>query len=96
MSQKYINHLGGYNLQIDNDMSINYAYWTRELIRNEKGGCIGAKMICSVCHIDNRYDTYMKYCPNCGVKMERYNQKQQFKISDPAAPWRNSQQVKNQ
>ena len=22
-------------------------HWTRELIRNEKGGCIGAKMICS-------------------------------------------------
>ena len=44
-------------------------YWTRELIRNEKGGCIGAKMICSKCGNDNKHDEYMDYCPNCGTKM---------------------------
>lgn len=45
-------------------------YWTRELIRNENGGCIGAKMICSECDSDNGHDEYMNYCPNCGAKME--------------------------
>lgn len=45
-------------------------YWTRELIRNEKGGCIGAKMICSYCGQDNEHDEYMQYCPNCGKKMK--------------------------
>ena len=44
--------------------------WIREPIRNEKGGCIGAKMICSECGHDNKHDEYMDYCPNCGVKME--------------------------
>lgn len=44
-------------------------YWTRELIRNEKGGCIGAKMICSRCDNDNKHDEYMNYCPNCGARM---------------------------
>lgn len=43
--------------------------WTRKLIRNGKGGCIGAKMICSECGQDNRYDEYMKFCPNCGCRM---------------------------
>lgn len=45
-------------------------YWTRELIINEYGGCIGAKMICSECGQDNGYDKRMKFCPNCGAKME--------------------------
>jgi Zn finger protein HypA/HybF involved in hydrogenase expression len=45
-------------------------HWTRELIRNEKGGCIGAKMICSECGQDNGYDKRMKFCPNCGCKMQ--------------------------
>ena len=44
--------------------------WTRELIRNERGGCIGAKMICSECGEDNGYDKRMRFCPNCGAKME--------------------------
>jgi len=44
-------------------------HWRRELIRNEKGGCIGAKMICSECGNDNKHDEYMTYCPNCGAKM---------------------------
>ena len=44
--------------------------WTRELIRNEKGGCIGAKMICSECDNDNKHDEYMKFCPNCGAEMK--------------------------
>ena len=43
--------------------------WARELIRNEYGGCIGAKMICSECGQDNGYDKRMKFCPNCGCKM---------------------------
>ena len=46
-------------------------HWTRELIRNEKGGCIGAKMICSECGNDNKNDEYMTYCPNCGAKMQK-------------------------
>lgn len=45
-------------------------HWIRELIRNEKGGCIGAKMICSECGNDNKHDEYMIYCPNCGAKMD--------------------------
>lgn len=45
-------------------------YWTRRLIINEYGGCIGAKMICSECGQDNGYDKRMKFCPNCGAKME--------------------------
>ena len=44
-------------------------HWIRELIRNEKGGCIGAKRICSKCNNDNKHDEYMHYCPNCGAKM---------------------------
>ena len=47
-----------------------YGHWTRELIRNDKGGCIGAKMICSHCKKDNGHDEYMQYCPNCGKKMK--------------------------
>jgi hypothetical protein len=43
--------------------------WIRKPIRNDKGGCIGAEMICSYCNKDNRYDEYMDYCPNCGAKM---------------------------
>ena len=45
-------------------------HWTRELIRNEKSGCIGAKMICSECNNDNRHDEHMNYCPNCGARMD--------------------------
>lgn len=48
-------------------------WWTRELIRNEYGGCIGGKMICSECGQDNGYDKRMKFCPNCGAKMETNN-----------------------
>lgn len=47
-----------------------YGHWTRELVRNDKGGCVGAKMICSHCKQDNKHDEYMKYCPNCGKKMK--------------------------
>lgn len=45
-------------------------HWIRKIIRNEKGGCIGAEMICSKCGEDNERDKYMNYCPNCGAKME--------------------------
>lgn len=45
-------------------------HWTRALIRNELGGCIGAKMICSECGQDNGYDKRMKFCPNCGTRMQ--------------------------
>ena len=44
--------------------------WIRELIRNEKGGCIGAKMICSECGNDNKHDEYMDFCPNCDAEMK--------------------------
>lgn len=44
--------------------------WIRKLIRNGKGGCIGAEMICSCCNKDNRHDEYMDFCPNCGAKMK--------------------------
>lgn len=43
--------------------------WIRKPIRNDKGGCIGAEMICSCCNKDNRHDEYMDYCPNCGAEM---------------------------
>lgn len=43
--------------------------WTRKPIRNDKGGCIGAEMICSCCNKDNRHDEYMDFCPNCGAEM---------------------------
>lgn len=52
-------------------------HWTRELIRNEKGGCIGAKMICSECGNDNKHDEYMNYCPNCGAKWKVRNKHEQ-------------------
>lgn len=44
--------------------------WIRKPIRNEKGGCIGAEMICSYCKKDNEQDKKLAYCPNCGAKME--------------------------
>lgn len=44
--------------------------WTRELITNKYGGCIGAKMICSECGQDNGYDKRFRFCPNCGARME--------------------------
>lgn len=46
--------------------------WKRILIRNDMGGCIGARMICSVCNRDNGHDEYMKYCPNCGARLETH------------------------
>lgn len=52
------------------EQELKTGYWIRELIRNEKGGCIGAKMICSECGNDNRHDEYMSYCPHCGAKMQ--------------------------
>lgn len=45
--------------------------WRRILIENDKGGCIGARMICSVCNGDNGHDKCMRYCPNCGTKMDK-------------------------
>lgn len=51
------------------DQEPRKGHWIRELIRNEKGGCIGAKMICSECDNDNKHDEYMNYCPNCGCRM---------------------------
>ncbi len=43
--------------------------WIRKPIRNEQGGCVGAKMICSRCNKDNRHDEYMDYCPHCSAEM---------------------------
>ena len=43
----------------------------RILIRNDKGGCVGARMICPVCNADNKHDEYMRYCPNCGARLEK-------------------------
>ena len=40
--------------------------WRRILIRNNKGGCIGARMLCPICNKDNGHDEYMRFCPNCG------------------------------
>ena len=47
--------------------------WIRKPIRNDKGGCIGAEMICSCCNKDNRHDEYMDCCPNCGAEMRGAN-----------------------
>lgn len=59
------------NLMPDADVApVVHGYWSRELIRNENGGCVGAKMICSNCKQDNKHDEYMLYCPNCGAKMD--------------------------
>ena len=49
---------------------LKHGKWERVLIRNDKGGCIGAKMNCSVCNTDNGHDEDMKYCPNCGAIMD--------------------------
>lgn len=49
---------------------IIHAKWKRDLIRNNKGGCIYAKMICSNCRNDNLHDEYMPFWPNCGAKMD--------------------------
>lgn len=46
--------------------------WRRVVIRNDKGGCIGAKMLCPVCNMDNANDKYMRFCPNCGARLEKY------------------------
>lgn len=46
--------------------------WRRILIRNNKCGCIGARMLCPVCNKDNGHDEYMRYCPNCGSRLEDY------------------------
>lgn len=46
--------------------------WRRILIKNDKGGCIGARMLCPVCNKDNGHDEYMRYCPNCGSRLEGY------------------------
>lgn len=46
--------------------------WRRILIRNDKGGRIGARMICPVCNKDNGHDEYMKYCPNCCSRLGDY------------------------
>ena len=46
--------------------------WRRILIRNDKGGCVGARMICPICNADNKHDEYMRYCPNCGSRLEKY------------------------
>lgn len=46
--------------------------WRRVLIRNDKGGCVGARMICPVCNADNKHDECMRYCPNCGARLDKY------------------------
>ena len=44
--------------------------WIRKPIRNNKGGCVGAKMICTCCGKDNECGRKLNYCPNCGAKIE--------------------------
>lgn len=51
--------------------------WRRILIRNDKGGCIGARMICPVCNKDNGHDEYMKHCPNCGSRLGDYTKNEE-------------------
>ena len=51
--------------------SETHGKWRRILIRNDKSGCVGTRMICSVCNGDNGHDEYMNYCPNCGTKMDK-------------------------
>lgn len=44
--------------------------WIRKPIRNAKGGCVSAEMICTCCGKDNNCDKKLNYCPNCGAEME--------------------------
>ena len=44
--------------------------WIRKPVRNDKGGCVGAEMICTCCGKDNECDKNLNYCPNCGIEME--------------------------
>lgn len=44
--------------------------WIRKPIRNDKGGCVGAEMICTCCGKDNECDKKFKLCPNCGAEMK--------------------------
>lgn len=44
--------------------------WLRKPIRNNKGGCTSAEMICNCCGKDNECDKRLNYCPNCGMEME--------------------------
>ena len=59
-----------YDYLIKNSEVRKHGKWERVLIRNDKGGCIGEKMNCSVCNMDNCHDEEMKYCPNCGAVMD--------------------------
>lgn len=52
-------------------VQVVHGKWTRILLRNEKGGCIGAEMICSECGSPNGHDEKTRFCPNCGAKMDR-------------------------
>lgn len=74
-AQRLINHneitLGEYDEMtkpLDEEVR-KVGKWIRKPIRNDKGGCIGAEIICSCCNKDNRHDEYMDYCPNCGAEM---------------------------
>ena len=44
--------------------------WIRKPIRNNKGGCVSAEMICTYCGEDNELDKKLNFCPNCGAEME--------------------------
>ena len=44
--------------------------WIRKPTKNDKGGCVEAKMICTCCGKDNECGRKLNYCPNCGAKME--------------------------
>ena len=65
-----------YDYLIKNSEVRKHGSWKRVLMRNDKGGCIGAKMNCSVCHKKVYKTDYAnqkiksKYCPNCGAIMD--------------------------
>ena len=70
-------------VEISEFNSMDCGFWTRHLIRNKQGGCIGADMICSECGKSNGHDEMYEFCPHCGKKMsDRYKKEWEYNVYD--------------